>query len=124
MSRVTHVIFDLGNVVLLSTHGITHEILMERGVPRDAASRFFTGGHHDAFVRAGSPNDFVNGVCAAMECPLVPNTLIRAAHDAHIYGIDAMVISILRQMVVARIPLGVAPPNQPGGTPHNKKARL
>lgn len=93
------ILFDVGNVILRSTHAITHAILWELGVRPNKAALFFQGPHYAGFARGQiSDATFADAVRHALEAPHLTDRDIRKAHDAHIYMVDIRIASILEHL--------------------------
>lgn len=109
MSQIQLVLFDVGNVVLRSTHAITYAILWELGVRPDKAASFFHNSDYGRFARGQITGaQFAQAVREALEAPYLTDELICAAHDAHIYRVDEAVVAVLQELKSYGVPMAVA----------------
>jgi putative hydrolase of the HAD superfamily len=96
---VSIVLFDIGNVVVLADHGITHRILNEDyGVPLENARNFFNNPSYETFCRGDITGPQFYEVLRDVHLPWKPLTYEQAmtAHDEHLYGVDEKMLAIAR----------------------------
>lgn len=106
MSGINLVLFDVGNVIVRSTHAITYAILWELGVKPDKAPLFFHNAAYGQFARGKiTGKQFARTVGRVLEAPALTEEQIRAAHDAHIYMVDPAVVAILKDLKAEKIKL-------------------
>ena len=99
------VLLDVGNVVARARHGITHEILEDLGVPREAARQVFNLPQYADFSRGKiGGEDWYLAFLATL--PQGKQELLlhdfRTAHDQHIYDIDMGVLRIFHDLTISR----------------------
>lgn len=105
---VTHVIFDVGNVIVRATHQITYAILDDLGVRPDKRPFFFHNPAYGKFARGQiTGEEFAQEVSRLLEVDLTVDQ-IRRAHDHHMYGLDHRVMKILDNLVANGMPLAFA----------------
>lgn len=93
------VLFDIGNVIIRSTHQITVAILWELGVRPDKAPLFFHQKAYGEFARGRITGaQFAQATRDVLEAPWLTDEHIRAAHDAHLYMVDDDVVSIIDEL--------------------------
>lgn len=101
------VLFDIGNVILRSTHQITFAAFWDLGVRPDMAARFFHGQHYGDFARDRIDGaSFAARTRDALEAPHLTDDEIRAAHNAHIYAEDTHVTQLLDEIRKRHVPIG------------------
>lgn len=107
MRGVKLVLFDVGNVIIRSTHAITYAILWDLGVRTDKVALFFHNAAYGQFARGKiTGKQFARTVGRVLEAPALTEEQIRAAHDAHIYMVDPAVVAILKALKAEKIKLG------------------
>lgn len=107
MSTIKLVLFDIGNVILRSTHQITFAVLWELGVRPDFAPLFFHSQPYRDFARGKITGmEFTERVGRLLEASWLTQNQIRTAHDAHIYMLDVDVMQIMDELFRERFPVG------------------
>ncbi|MDO8599206.1 MAG: HAD-IA family hydrolase [bacterium] len=90
------VLFDVGNVIIRSTHEITHAILRDYGVPYTTAVRYYVNDDYPNFARGRMTGDeFGERTRERIGGGLTVEEL-RYAHDHHMYAVDRGTIDVLR----------------------------
>ena len=99
MSKVKLVLFDIGNVVIRSTHQITIAIFWELGVRPDKAPLFFHQKAYGEFARGQiSGEQFAEATREALEAPWLTDKQILVAHNAHLYMVDDEIVAIIDEI--------------------------
>ncbi len=98
--RPTVILFDVGNVILLANHKITHEILCkEYEVPAERAAKFFENEDYRNFSRGMIDGEefYKRLVQNYLKTDLSYEEVV-AAHDRHIYDVDSEVVEIIKSL--------------------------
>jgi len=99
------ILFDIGNVLVLADHSITHRILHEQyRVPLERAQQFYTIPAVYAFNRGSiTGKQLYDALCAQR---IVPSSMtlaqVRQAHNDHIYAVDREMERIMRETAAHR----------------------
>lgn len=105
MNKIKVVLTDLGNVVVVANHVVTHAYLAERGIPYKRARNFFLIDEYRDFARGEiSERTFSSAVKAELGVAW-PNWMVRRAHDAHMYAVDEDVCDLIESV---NVPIAVA----------------
>ena len=93
------VIFDVGNVVIKADHSITHQILVDYGVPQNRAKTFFENYEYKEFGRGNLDEETFYRVLIGKYLKFqLPYESIVKAHDKHLYGVDKGVVGLLSKL--------------------------
>ena len=96
---IEFIVFDVGNVIVLADHAITHKILQDYGVPEDRAKLFFENEEYREFGRGRIDG---NAFCKALIGKYFKTQLtfeqIVDAHNQHIYAVDEEVVKVLKRL--------------------------
>lgn len=100
-------LFDVGNIIVRSTHAITYAILADYGVRMDVAPSFF---HHPDYANFGrgvlTSWDFAGLIRKRFGIDLTDEQIYRA-HNAHLYDVDEGVLEVVR-LLPEDLDLGLA----------------
>ena len=103
---VSFVLFDIGNVVVLADHAITHRILNEQyAVPMEKAKMFFKnkkGEENEAYREFSRGNITGHQFYEALrdkyiQWPQLTEAQAHHAHDEHLYAVDEKVVDLVRE---------------------------
>lgn len=99
MNKIKVVLTDLGNVVVVANHVVTHAHLVEHGIPYKRAKKFFLIPEYRDFARGEiTPNRFYEGICREMKRNLPVQEVIEA-HNVHMYAVDEDVCDLIESVV-------------------------
>ncbi|MBI2552375.1 HAD hydrolase-like protein [Candidatus Uhrbacteria bacterium] len=100
-------LFDVGNVIVRATHAITWAILEDYGIPPDVAVQFFRNEDYADFARGKlTGTEFANRLGSRhLKNSWLGYIELRAAHDAHIYIVDDVVVNLLDGLKMVKVPL-------------------
>ena len=92
------VLWDIGNVIIAASHDVAIERLVGMGVPYMRARGFFKHPYYAHFARGTiDAAEFHRQQCEQLGMQ-IPIAIMRAAHDAHMYGVDTEVLEIVRSV--------------------------
>jgi FMN phosphatase YigB (HAD superfamily) len=95
--KIKVVLTDLGNVVIVSAHVVTHAYLVEHGVPYAKAKRFFSIPEYADFARGRiSETDFYRAILGLIGVDW-DMFEIQHAHDVHMFAVNDDVPEILKE---------------------------
>lgn len=92
------ILTDLGNVVICASHDVTFAYLVSMGVPYEKAKQFYSIPEYTDFGRGKiTPEEYAAAALDLLGRPTGwSETIIRTAHDKHIYAVDQEVLRILK----------------------------
>lgn len=92
------VLFDIGGVLIRYDQALTHNHLVDRGVPADRAGKFYEGDAYRAFARGWIESwEFASWLRAELGVDWSDSEL-QAAHDIQLYEVDPGVVGIVREI--------------------------
>lgn len=98
------ILLDIGNVIILADHKITHDILQQKyGIPIERAKKFFDNEDYKNFSR-GKINTiefYKKLVSEHLQTDLTYGEILDA-HDRHMYTVDNGVLEILKEIISKR----------------------
>jgi len=105
--KIKVVLTDLGNVVVLANHVVTHAHLVREGVPYKLAKQFFTIPEYADFARGKCTGaQYYFALLKVLDRDRHPRH-IRFDHDIHMYAVDEDVCDLIER-IAEDIPLAVA----------------